>query len=71
MNRFFSFTSRHRTKLLGGAQIAAGAITTQLPQLQSVLKPLHYGVAMMVVGTSTAVLGFINTGIINSQNPPA
>ena len=52
---------KHRTKILGATQVGCGAVVSYLPQLQSIMKPIHYGFAMMAVGVSTAVMGFINS----------
>lgn len=62
-----NFASRHRTKILGMAQVSCGAIMTQLAFLQPTIKPITFGLSMMALGVSTAVLGFINTNIVNSQ----
>lgn len=62
--------SKHRTKILGGIQVGAGAIMTQLPQFQAELAPVHYGLIVMVLGTSTAILGFINSSLNNRRDEP-
>lgn len=59
--------TKHRTKILGGTQVAFGAAVTYLPQLQSAMRPVHYGLVMMGIGVSTAVMGFINSTIASEQ----
>ena len=59
--------SKHRTKVLGLTQTAAGALVAQLPQYPALLSPKHAGYVMIGLGVSTSILGFINTQIINTQ----
>jgi hypothetical protein len=61
---------RHRTKFLGGFQVASGAVVTQLPQFQATLKPVHYGLIMMGLGTTTAIMGYVNSLMEGSPMTP-
>lgn len=64
------FIANHRTKILGGMQVAAGAAMTYLPNIQTFLKPLHYGLITMGIGVTTSLLGFVNTALQEKEPPP-
>ena len=58
-----SLLAKHRTKILGGTQVGIGAVLSYMPQLQSLLKPVDYSIAMIFLGVSTAIMGFVNSAI--------
>lgn len=64
------FVKKHRTKILGALQVTVGGVMTYLPNIQSFLKPMHYGLITMAIGVTTGLLGFFNTLAQREEDHP-
>lgn len=55
------FLWRHRTKMLGFAQVVVGSVQTNLILFQGVITPLAFAIANTVIGAMIVAVGFFNS----------
>lgn len=65
MSKFIAFLNAHKTKIVGGLLVLAGAMQANASSIQQLVSPKEFAWFTVGIGCVVGLLGFINSSQAN------